>query len=159
MTCYPWYWKCFSKFGQSLETIMICKSPNVTRWMFKMHIVPLWPSFWTDITNIQTWPRYKIKSWFSYWFLSSLDFIFLGLVYYSHTATRLVIWQFFQLWWWRKTPCAPPDIIHTRAGTWVEPPTYHKPAGWLPHMKDFTSGLTGNRTHSGEGQVIRSQRL
>ena len=32
-------------------------------------------------------------------------------------------------------PGAPPDTIHARAGTWVEPPTFRKPAGWLPHMK------------------------
>jgi hypothetical protein len=28
-------------------------------------------------------------------------------------------------------------LFQARAGTWVEPPTFRKPAGWLPHMKDF----------------------
>jgi hypothetical protein len=28
-------------------------------------------------------------------------------------------------------------LFQAQAGTWVEPPTFHKPAGWLPHMKDF----------------------
>jgi hypothetical protein len=44
-----------------------------------------------------------------------------------------------------------------RASTWVEPPTFRKPAGWLPHMKDFDPSK--DRTYSGEGPVISSQRL
>jgi hypothetical protein len=28
-------------------------------------------------------------------------------------------------------------LFQARAGTGVEPPTFRKPAGWLPHMKDF----------------------
>ena len=47
--------------------------------------------------------------------------------------------DFSSFWWWRKIQGAPPDIIHARADTWVEPPTFRKPDGWLPHMKDFTS--------------------
>jgi hypothetical protein len=37
----------------------------------------------------------------------------------------------------------------------VEPPTFCKPAGWLPHMKDFDP--SEDRTYSGEGPVISSQ--
>jgi hypothetical protein len=48
-------------------------------------------------------------------------------------------------------------LFQARAGTWVEPPTFRKPAGWLPHMKDFNP--SEDRTHSGEGPVISSQRL
>jgi hypothetical protein len=58
---------------------------------------------------------------------------------------------FFQLYWWRKTPGAPRALFQARAGTWVEPPTFHKPAGGLPHMKDFDP--SEDRTHSGEGPV------
>jgi hypothetical protein len=47
-------------------------------------------------------------------------------------------------------------LFQARAGTWVEPPTFRKPAGWLPHMKDFN--LSEGRTYSGEGPVISSQR-
>jgi hypothetical protein len=47
-------------------------------------------------------------------------------------------------------------LFQARAGTWVEPPTFRKPAGWLPHMKDFDP--SEDRTYSGEGPVISSQR-
>jgi hypothetical protein len=47
-------------------------------------------------------------------------------------------------------------LFQTRAGTRVEPPTFRKPAGWLPHMKDFDP--SEDRTYSGEGPVISSQR-
>jgi hypothetical protein len=47
-------------------------------------------------------------------------------------------------------------LFHARAGTWVKPPTFRKPAGWLPHMKDFDPSEDG--TYSGEGSVISSQR-
>jgi hypothetical protein len=47
-------------------------------------------------------------------------------------------------------------LFQVRAGTWVEPPTFRKPAGWLPHMKDFNP--SEDRTYSGEGPVISSQR-
>jgi hypothetical protein len=43
-----------------------------------------------------------------------------------------------------------------QARAWVEPPTFRKPAGWLPHMKDFDP--SEDRTYSGEGPVISSQR-
>jgi hypothetical protein len=46
-------------------------------------------------------------------------------------------------------------LFQARADTWVEPPTFRKPAGWLPHMKDFD--LSENQTYSGEGPVISSQ--
>jgi hypothetical protein len=48
-------------------------------------------------------------------------------------------------------------LFQARAGTWVEPPTFRKPAGWLPHMKDLDP--SEDRTYSGEGPVISSQRL
>jgi hypothetical protein len=48
------------------------------------------------------------------------------------------------------------SLFQARAGTWVEPPTFRKPAGWLPHMKDFDPNE--DRTFSGEGPVISSQR-
>jgi hypothetical protein len=47
-------------------------------------------------------------------------------------------------------------LFQARAGTWVEPPTFRKPAGWLPHMKDFDP--SEDRTYSGEGPVISCQR-
>ena len=47
-------------------------------------------------------------------------------------------------------------LFQTRAGTWVEPATFRKLAGYLPHMKEFAP--FGIRTHSSEGQVVRSQR-
>jgi hypothetical protein len=53
-------------------------------------------------------------------------------------------------------PGAPQGIISARAGTWVEPPTFRKPAGCLPHMKDFDP--SEDRPYSGEGPVISSQR-
>jgi hypothetical protein len=49
------------------------------------------------------------------------------------------------------------ELFQARTGTWVEPPTFRKPAGWLPHMKDFDP--SEDRTYSGEGPVISSQRL
>jgi hypothetical protein len=45
--------------------------------------------------------------------------------------------DFFPALLWRKTPGAPSALFRARAGTWIEPPTFRKPAGWLPHMKDF----------------------
>jgi hypothetical protein len=47
-------------------------------------------------------------------------------------------------------------LFQARSGTWVEPPTFRKPAGWLPNKKDFD--LSEDRTYSGEGPVISSQR-
>jgi hypothetical protein len=47
-------------------------------------------------------------------------------------------------------------LFQARAGTLVEPPTFHKPAKWLPHMKDVDP--SEDRTYSGEGPVISSQR-
>jgi hypothetical protein len=47
-------------------------------------------------------------------------------------------------------------LFQARAGTWVEPPTFRKPAGWPPHMKHFDP--SEDRTYSGEGPVISSQR-
>jgi hypothetical protein len=47
-------------------------------------------------------------------------------------------------------------LLQARAGTWVQPPTFRKPAGWLPHMKDFDP--SEDPTYSGEGPVISSQR-
>jgi hypothetical protein len=47
-------------------------------------------------------------------------------------------------------------LFQARVGTWVEPPTYRKPPEWLPHMKDFEP--SEDRTYSGEGPVISSQR-
>jgi hypothetical protein len=65
--------------------------------------------------------------------------------------------QFFSsFYWWRKTPGTPQGIISGTAGTRVEPPTFRKPAGWLPHMKDFDPSK--NQTYSGEGPVISNQR-
>jgi hypothetical protein len=39
-------------------------------------------------------------------------------------------------------------LFQARSGNWVEPPTFRKPAGWLPHMKDFDP--SEDRTYSGE---------
>jgi hypothetical protein len=47
-------------------------------------------------------------------------------------------------------------LFQARAVTWVEPPTFRKQAGWLLHMKDFDK--IEDRTYSGEGPVISSQR-
>jgi hypothetical protein len=47
-------------------------------------------------------------------------------------------------------------LFQARAGTRVEPPTFRKPAGWLPNMKDFDP--SEDRTYSGEGPVISCQR-
>jgi hypothetical protein len=47
-------------------------------------------------------------------------------------------------------------LFQAQAGTWVEPQTFRKPAGWFPHMKDFDP--SEDRTFSGEGPVISSQR-
>jgi hypothetical protein len=47
-------------------------------------------------------------------------------------------------------------LFQARAATWVEPPTFRKPAGWLPHMKDFDP--SEDRNYSGEEPVISSQR-
>jgi hypothetical protein len=45
-------------------------------------------------------------------------------------------------------------LFQARAGTWVDPSTFSKQAGWLPHMKDFDP--SEDRTFSGEGPVISS---
>jgi hypothetical protein len=42
-------------------------------------------------------------------------------------------------------------LFQARAGTWVEPPTFRKPAGWLPHMKDFDP--SENLTYNGVGPL------
>jgi hypothetical protein len=41
--------------------------------------------------------------------------------------------------------------VHERSR--VEPPTFRKLAGWLPHMKESKVPV-GIRTHGGEGQVV-----
>jgi hypothetical protein len=45
-------------------------------------------------------------------------------------------------------------LFQAQAGTLVEPSTFRRPAGWLPHMKDFDP--SEDRTYSGEGPVITS---
>jgi hypothetical protein len=48
-------------------------------------------------------------------------------------------------------------LFQARTGTWVEPSTFRKLAGLLPHMNE-SEVIVGIRTHSGEGQVVWSQR-
>jgi hypothetical protein len=48
-------------------------------------------------------------------------------------------------------------LFQARVGTWVEPPTFREPAGWLPHMKDNINP-SEDRSYSGEIPVISSQR-
>jgi hypothetical protein len=55
-----------------------------------------------------------------------------------------------------QVPPHPGALFQARAGIWVEPPTFRKQAGWLPHMKVFDP--SEDRTYSGEGPVISSQR-
>jgi hypothetical protein len=58
--------------------------------------------------------------------------------------------------WWRKYPGAPPGDFQARASTWVQPPTFPKLAGWLPHIKDIDPGRS--QAHIGEWQVILSRK-
>ena len=60
----------------------------------------------------------------------------------------------FQLYWWKNTSGA---LCQARAGTWVEPPTFHKLDSFLT-CKEFNVP-DGIQTHSDEGQVILSQGL
>jgi hypothetical protein len=55
---------------------------------------------------------------------------------------------FSSFYWWKKTPGAPPGIISGTSEHLDWTTTFRKPAGWLPHMKDFY--LSEDRTYSGD---------